>query len=145
MSNYDEKSFDEGFEKPESNRVDFGKPGDVIKGTLVDRRAFNGSFGPTTIYEVIADGGRYHSLDENKQPKAQPTEVVPGERYSFFEKAIFHDDIKKAEVGRKILVRFVEERKSKKNGKNYKYIVCKLGELDPEYDISGSPDIPFDN
>lgn len=127
-SKYDEKSFDSGFEKPAAKAFAFGKPGDVIKGTLVAKKPFEGKFGETIIYSIEASAGQYHQIVDDVVDK-DPTEIKEGEEYSIFERSIFKDDISRAVVGQEILIRYVEDRKSKNNGKMYKYIVCKLGAM----------------
>lgn len=131
-----------GFEKPASNIFKFGKVGDVIQGFLTGSELFEGEFGATTSYEVEATAGWFHNISEGATSK-EKTEVVVGETYKFLGKNTFTDDLNKASIGQEVQVEFLEERKSQKNGKNYKYIEARLGNSSkPEPE--SAEDIPFE-
>ena len=140
------KQMDEsGFEKPESNAFKFTKPGDAIKGVFLESKDFSGSFGPTRSYSVRAIEGFFHNVSKDGVVDEKPTDVVPGEVYYFFGKNTFSEDLNKAVPGQQVIVKFVDERKSKSNGKNYKYIEAMLGKMDEAYFEESQPkdDIAF--
>lgn len=141
--------FDEGFSEPESSMFSPGLPGDKIKGTLISVKPLpDGKFGPTTLYELKGIAGTYHRIVDSKivnVPEEEiarkeskgfvvlkkETSIVNGDVYALFEKKVFADSIKKAKVGQQVIIEYIEDRKSLK-GQEYKYIVCKLGPMDPE-------------
>ena len=148
MSKYDAKTFDEGFEKPESSLFKYGKVGDVIKGTLMGFKMVPGKFGPeeVRVYEIKAEGGQFHPLEDGV-PWEKPIEIEAGVSYSIFEKPIFADEIRRAKPGQKLIIRYLEDGKSKSNGKVYKVIECKLGGMDEsavdEFGDVKDEEIPF--
>ena len=139
------KALDEsGFAKPESNSFKFGKSGDAIKGVLTDVRDFDGKFGQTKIFTVEAIEGFFHDVSEDGVVADAATELKAGESYYFFGKNTFTDDLLKAKLGQQIIVKFVEERKSKANGKKYKYIEAMLGKMDENYGTPVAAEVPFE-
>lgn len=121
-------TFFEGTEKPQTNTVQWGKPGDCIRGVLVNiKDNVEGKYGKTKVYTLKAEQGFYHELDEDGKPTGKKIDIVAGEDYAIFSRNTFEDDISKARIGQIIAIRFEEERKSQGNGKKYKYVECRLG------------------
>lgn len=140
--------FDKGFERPKSGTWKPGKPGDVLKGTYVGKKPFEGDYGPTTIYQFKAIEGFYHDIAKDETVSASPTKLEAGTMYSVFERNTFADDMAQAKVGQKVILRFEEMKKPKTGGKPYKLVVALLGPMDAEFgdafDKLLSADNPFD-
>jgi len=142
---YAADKFDAGFEEVKSNIIKFNKPGDVIRGTLVEVTDFVGDYGPNKNYHIIADAGFFHGGTKDAVDET-PTELVKGQRYSFLGHMTVNDALQQAETGQVIVVRFVELKESKKRkGAKYKSMVAKLGAMDPDFAAKPSKDdIPFE-
>ena len=74
----------------------------------------------------------------------EPQHIEEGDMYVVLGKKVFMDDLDRADMGQKVLIRFVEERKSRA-GRDYKYIIAKLGPMDETYakPAEEEEDIPF--
>lgn len=142
------QDLDEGFFTPPSNQITWGKPGDVFRGTYIGSRQVESKFGKglTAVFDLIGEVGAYHAVDEDGKPVGDQIEVVNGQEYYVFSKNTFEDVIRKAKVGQRVLLRFVDFVKPKSGGKPYKLIQAKLGAMDPDYhisDVSQLNDISF--
>lgn len=131
----DLNKLDEGMSTPpKSGSWKPGRPGDVVKGTYVGSKPFEGDYGPTTIYNLKVIVGQYHQiLDGKKNITAdEPTVLTEGEVIGVFEHPTFKDQIARAQPGQKVLLRFTEWKKTKDGRGEYKFIDCKLEEnFDP--------------
>ena len=105
-------AFDEGYERPPSAWVKWGKVGDVIKGTYignVDRTNKDGSI----------------KMDEEQ------TMVEAGQVYMVGGKKIIDNVMRRAKIGQKVLFRFSDTFKMPQGVA--KTIEVKLGGMDEEY------------
>lgn len=140
-------NFDAGFSVPATNNFKWGKPGDVIRGTLLSVSSFEGTYGPCKRYEIKADAGSFHNINEDEKgdfvADDKPTELVAGETYAVLGKSMLDDAWSKAKVGQKVLGRFVEMRKPKAGGKPYKFLEGKVGPMDPDFKAEATENIRF--
>lgn len=121
----DEKNnniFDESNEMP-NNWVKWGKVGDKIQGTLVAVRTMQsrlpGQEGKKTqIYEVKADSGSYHDMDDKQNPIEPPIETRAGEYWNIGGKEMIDRQLRNVKIGTKIGLKFNEEVQSKTKGFN---------------------------
>lgn len=125
--------------KIEYNTIKFGKIGDFFKGTLTDNSKqmvnnLSARKEMQTVFEFKAKAGKLHIL-VNKQVPAEPTMAVPGEFYSLItSKPAILNQLKKAQLGQVVGLRFTETIKNKQPGfDDTKVIKVFLGEMDPEY------------
>lgn len=155
MTTPDGSEFDAGFEVPKRSFIKWGKPGDVIKGTLTARSAGIDKWGKKGMtYEFIADEGSFHHLE--KDPKTAiitvdeiPTALTPGNLYSFSLKekgasgktlSVFMA-MEQVKIGQRFLVRF-----SAWFGENAKTLEVKIGAMNQEWiDAQASVDESADN
>jgi len=120
--------------------VKWGKVGDNIEGTLVDVREVNsqlpGKEGQRTkVYEVKADLGSFHELDNKKNPITPPVQLTPGEIYLVGGRQGIDLQMRRIKIGQKVRVVFAEEKESKKKGFNALKII-KIqtnGQMDEEW------------
>lgn len=132
--------FDDANEvKVEYQNIKFGKVGDWFKGTLTDNtRQMKNNLSPRgemqTIFEFKAHGGALHLLTD-KKVNEEPTAVPAGEFWSLItSKPAILNQLKRAQLGQIVGLRFTEERPAKQKGFDAtKVIKVYLGEMDPEY------------
>jgi len=130
------KEFDDGYERPPSPWVKWGKIGDAIKGTYignVDRVNKDGS--KQHVYEIKAEAGSYFYFEKQddssiKMDKDQ-TIVEPGQIYLVGGKKIIDNIMRRARIGQKVLFRFVDTYKMPQG--IAKTIEVKLGGMDEDY------------
>ena len=137
--NYNDPSFDEGYETPPSNWVQWGKIGDVIKGTYVGsferENPKNGLM--VTNYEIMIEIGRFHPIKETKPDSGvyvaveEPVMINPGEIYNVGGKKIIDNAMRNCKLGQKVLMRFIDTFKMPKG--TAKTIEVKLGVMDTSY------------
>lgn len=105
-----------------SNWVKFNVPvEDKIFGTLIAKRQMKstipGQEGKmVNIYELKADMGAFHVLDEKKKVVDEPVTVQPGEFYSVGGTAVIDRQMQNIKRGQKVGFKFIEERPSKTKG-----------------------------
>lgn len=119
---------EQGWDSPEnevqSNWVKFNVPmEDKIKGTLLSKTLvaskIPGQEGKKVWnYELKADEGTYHALDESKKVIDTPIEVVPGGFYSLGGTTTIDRQMKNVQVGQKIGLKYVEDQPNKTKGFN---------------------------
>lgn len=121
------------------NNLKFGKEGDWFKGTLTDNtRTLRNNLSEKkelqTIFEFMAHGGSFHDI-KDRVVSETPTVVEKGDFWSFITgKPALLNQLKNAQLGQVIGLRFVQEKPSKVKGQNpAKIIKVYLGEMDPEY------------
>jgi hypothetical protein len=152
-SKFSEDSFDEGFERPPSSWVKWGKVGDVIKGTLIGVTEQDNSQKPgekQKVYEIEVDAGFFHNIvDKVVQP--EPTELDKGDVVNVGGKSIIDKAMRKADIGQKVIMRYTGDFKLP-NGNTAKTVSVKLGGMDPNWTAkpsaavaAPSPEIPFGN
>ena len=106
-----------------SSWVKWGKIGDNIFGTLIDVREINSQFPGkenerVKIYEIKADGGEFHELDDKRNAVAEPTKIVEGEIWNIGGKAGIDVQMRRIKVGQKLGIKFTDEKPSKNKGFN---------------------------
>lgn len=148
----DQKDELEGMEEVKSNWFAKGKPGDFIKGTLVDIRVMDDSFNPgekVTNYELLAHGGSFHRLDDKKLPVEEITEVADGEYWMVGGNKSINGQMRNIKIGQIVGIRFVEETPSKTKGfASAKVIKVYQGKMDEEWvkeNEGGSEEISADD
>lgn len=127
--------FEEGFEKPESNFVSWGKVGDRIKGQLLSTREVEDKKfgGVQTIYELKGIEGYYHSNEDLVK-----TEVVAGDVYNVgTKKDVIKNQMRRAAIGQLVIFKFTEKRKTSMGaGKDAKIIEVLLGAIEAVAEVT---------
>lgn len=137
----------EGMEEVKSARVTFGKVGDFIKGTLVDIREIDNQYGKipgekSKIYEILAEVGSFHTINELKEVATTPIVINKGEFYNVFGKAGIDVGMRNIKKGQIVGLRFTEQKPSKTPGFNpTKVIKVFAGAMDPEYQGQTAADV----
>jgi len=117
----------------------WGQPKDFIEGTLIDIREIEsqipGKEGEMNkIYEIRANSGSFHDLDEKKNPVPEATVLAQGDVWTVGGKPGIDSQMRNAKIGQKVGMRFVEEKPSKTKGFNpTKVIKIFLGAMDTEF------------
>lgn len=124
-----------------SQAITFGKVGDFIKGTYTGKKVVDTSNGEAPLFELKAIMGRYHNVDDKKNPIEPELSVEKGEYYNVWGSfkttsgaysitSLF----KKVPFGEIVAIRLKEEipSKTKGNAPFKKYEVFQYGP-DPEY------------
>lgn len=140
MSESDNKQdiFDESNEV-KSQWIKWGKVKDFIEGTLVDIREMESQLPDQVgkmvkLYEIRANSGSFHELDDKKQPVAEATVLEKGDIWTIGGKIGIDAQMRNAKIGQTIGMRFVEEKPSKTKGFNpSKVIKVFLGGMDPDF------------
>lgn len=143
----DENLFNDSKEaKIDYKNLKFGKVGDWFKGTLTDntrqiKNNLSAKGEMQTIFEFKSHGGSIHEI-ENKVVKETPTVIPKDEFWSYItSKGPMLSQLKQAQLGQIIGLKFVEERASKTPGMNAtKIIKVYIGDMDPEYQGETSQD-----
>lgn len=126
--------------KVEYNTIRFNKVGDWFRGTLTDNsRTMVNNLSEKkelqTIFEFQAAGGSLHFLDDAKQVIETPVVPEKGEFWSLItSKPALLGQLKKAQIGSIVGLKFSEIKPSKQKGYNpSKIISVYIGGIDPEY------------
>lgn len=134
-------------EEVKANRVTFGKVGDFIKGTLVDVREIDDQYSKVPgakakIYEIMAEVGSFHAVDELKKVIETPVTIEAGAFYNVFGKAGIDVGMRNIKKGQIVGLRFTEEKASKTPGFNpTKVIKVFAGPMDANYQGQTSADV----
>lgn len=130
----------ENWEEVKLPWVKWGLVGDNIEGTLVgvsDKEShLPGKEGQMQkVYEIKADRGSFHDIDEKKNPVKEATTIAAGEIYSVGGKDGMDAQMKRIKIGQKVRISFTEERAAQKKGFNaFKLIkVMTNGAMDQEW------------
>ena len=129
-----------------SNWFKFGKVGDKISGTLTGTREIPsqlpGKMGEMVrLFEILADSGSYHMLDENKAVIEPAVEIQSGDFYLVSKGPGLDVQMRRAKIGQKVGILFKEVKPSKTKGYNpLKIVKVFLGEMDPDYMGEGADD-----
>ena len=131
----------------QSNNVDWGKIGDFINGTLVDRDNVTTTYGDKMLYTVRADGGSFHAVAKDKSIAKTATEIKAGDLWTVWGRnKIFDAQMKEIKDGQKFGLLFAET-KSSQHGNDAKIIKVRTkGVMDTEYtsgDDVASGDVPM--
>lgn len=108
----------------QSNWIKFNVPlEDKITGTLIAIREMKstlpGKEGEMVkIYELKADSGSFHELDEKKKVIPEPVVVEAGSIWSIGGKPIIDRQMQNIKIGQKIGLKFIEEVPAKTKGFN---------------------------
>lgn len=102
--------------------IRWGKVGDCIFGTLISvtpRTAMNqnsGKMETSLVYEIKADGGEYHDMDDKKNPIEPAVVINPGDIFNVGDHFTIHPIMKNVKLGQKIKIAFTEEKPSRTKG-----------------------------
>jgi len=116
-----------------------GKPGDWVKGTLVDVREMESQLPGQTgkmvkIYEFLTSGGSFHRLDDNKQPITPAVEIMEGEYWMIGGNQSLDNQMRNMKKGQIVGIRFTETKPAKQKGFNpSKVLKVYDGGMDPNY------------
>lgn len=127
-ADYSAESFDAGTERPPSQWFKFGKIGDVIKGVLLGVTEQEDTYHPGTtqkVYEIEAIAGLFHNIVE-KQTQNEPIELKPGEIWMVGGKTIIDKNMRRAELGQIVIMRYVADFPMP-GGNTAKTVEVKLG------------------
>ncbi len=94
---------------------------DKVKGTLIAKRTMKstlpGAEGKlVNIYELKADMGVYHTLDDKKKVVDEPVTLNEGDFVSVGGTAVIDRQMSNIKVGQKVALKFLEEKPSKTKG-----------------------------
>lgn len=152
--------WDDASNEVPSNWVKFNVPmEDKIMGTLIAKRTVKSTIPgredeDTTVYELKADVGSFHELDESKKLIETPITVNEGEIWSIGGKNAIDVQMRNIKIGQKVGFKFIDEKPSKTKGfapaKNIKVYAPKNDDGTPKMDEEwleslNSPDNDFDN
>lgn len=135
-----------GMDDVKSNWVTWGKIGDWIKGTLVAIREvenrMQGREGEMQkVYEIQAEGGSFHDIDENKKVVETPTIINAGEFWQIGGKVGIDAQLRNIKLGTIVGFRFADEIPNKVKSYNpAKQIKVRTGGADPNYNGQSSQD-----
>lgn len=129
--------FNEG-NKLESGRVQWGKIGDYIKGTYIDKREIKYDDGKTGfVYELLATGGEYHAITDDESGNAiiaeKATTIASGDYVRVSGKKGIDDEMKKVKIGQKVGFRFEGMGKKVAGKKPFKDVKVYRGAMDEEW------------
>lgn len=131
-------SFDEGFERPPSNWIKWGKLQDVIKGTYIGQfNKKNADGSSQAVYEIEVEAGSYHNIKEvpadsrNYVVDEKATELVVGEIYNVGGKKIIDNAMRRARIGQRVLMRYVGNFMTPAG--NAKTVEVKLGSMNDNF------------
>ena|SRR3989344_5384616 len=122
-----------------SSFIKWGAVGDWIKGTLVSVREVEsrlpGKEGEMQkIYEIKAEAGVFHNIDESKKVATEPTLINTGEYWNIGGKPAIDNSFRNIRVGQIVGLRFAEETPSKTKGFNPNKVIKVLaGSMDPNW------------
>lgn len=113
-------------------RFNFGKVGDQVSGTYVEKKQVNTKYGLNWLYTIKADEGFFHALKEDKTLEDEQTDLVAGDFVQIFGKKIFDSAMNRIKPGQKVALRLTEEKPVDKG--IMKIIkVYSTGEMDKEW------------
>ncbi len=122
MAKPKQSGWDSDENEVQSNWVKFNIPlEDKIFGTLIGKRTMKSTMQgkegqEVNVYEMKADEGLYHVLDDKKRVVDEPVIVEPGSFLSIGGTAVIDRQMQNIRVGQKIGLKFIEERASKTKG-----------------------------
>jgi hypothetical protein len=102
-----------------SNWVKFSKIEDKVLGTLTRITESESQFNPgekVKNYEIKADYGSFHTIDDMKKVVEPAVELVPGEFWMIGGKASIERQMANIKIGQKVGFKFVDEKPSKTKG-----------------------------
>ena len=129
------------WQEVKSSTVSWGKVGDYIEGTLSDIRVrevrddVKGRI-RKNVYEIKADAGLYHEMDDKRIPIDPEVKVSAGDFYMVWGgKEMIDNGMKKAKIGQKVKVSFVQENEPTAKGRSgFKLTKVYLGVMDESFD-----------
>lgn len=124
--------------KLESGRVQWGKIGDKVSGTYIDKREIKYDDGKTGyVYELIASGGEYHAISDDETGNAviaeQATKIESGDYVRVAGKKGIDDEMKKVKIGQKVGLRFEGMGKKVAGKKPFKDVKVYRGAMDEKW------------
>jgi len=127
------KNFDDGFEKAPSNWMNWGKIGNVIKGTLIGSydKKDNIKGGMQRIYEIKVIDGEFNAI-VNKIPQEKATVLEKGDIYQVGGKSMIDKQMRNVKIGQKVLMRYISDFKMEQ-GNVAKTVEIKIGGMDEEF------------
>src|SRR3990167_4003761 len=138
--------------KLESGRVQWGKIGDYVKGTYVDKRDIKYDDGKTGyIYEILAYGGEYHAITDDETGNVvvaeKATVIESGDYVRVSGKKGIDDEMKKIKIGQRVGLRFEAMGKKVAGKKPFKDVKVYRGAMDEQWLKEQEPKVeetPFD-
>jgi len=121
--------------------IKWGKVGDNIFGTLISVKErtgvnqYTGKEETTLVYEIKADGGEYHDIDEKKNPIEPAIQIVADEIFNVGDHFTIHPVMRNVKLGQKIKILFTEEKPPQKKGNSPMKVrkVYSKGVMDEEW------------
>lgn len=116
------KNWDSPENEVSSNWAKFNVPGeDKIMGTLIAKRQIKsnlqGKEGELVwVYELKADEGQFHALDEKKKLIEEPITVEAGSYWNVGGKPGIDNQMRNVKIGQKVGYKFIDESPSKTKG-----------------------------
>jgi hypothetical protein len=123
-----------------SSFIQWGKPGDHIVGTLVDKREVENQLADKagemqTIYELKVDQGEYHVINADKSIAKDATPLGAGDIWSIGGKKAVDSQMRNVKIGQKVGMKYMEETPSKTKGYNPTKVIkiYTSGKMDEEW------------
>lgn len=153
-------SWDDSSNEVQSNWVKFNVPmEDKIFGTFISKRQMKSSIPGKEnelvwVYELQADSGSFHEIDDKKKVVEEPIIVNAGEVWSIGGKTGIDTQMRNIKIGQKIGFKFIDEKPSKTKGfapaKNIRVYAPKGEDGQPQMDLewieaNRNPDQEYDN
>jgi hypothetical protein len=106
-----------------NNWVTWGSEGDFIAGTLIAVREMvsklPGQEGKKVpVYEIKADRGSFHQLDDKKNPIEPPVTIEALDIWNVGGKPIIDRQMKNLKLGTKLGIKYIETQPAKQKGFN---------------------------
>jgi hypothetical protein len=152
-------NWDDTSNEVQSNWVKFYVPmEDKILGTLIAKRTMKSAIPgkeneDVNVYELKADQGSFHNVDETKKVIPEAITINAGEVWSVGGKNSIDVQMRNIKVGQKVGFKFLDEKASKTKGfapaKNIKVYAPKNDDGTPQMDAEwleeqNTPDAQFD-
>lgn len=114
--------FDDKNEVP-NNWVTWGKEGDNIIGTLIAVREMTSTLPgkegeKVAVYEIKADAGSFHTLDDKKNPVEPAVEINADDIWNVGGKPIIDRQMRNIKLGTKIAMKYTETNAPRTKGFN---------------------------
>ena len=130
-----------------SSFIQWGKPGDFLIGTLVDKREVENQLADKagtmqTIYELKVDKGEYHVINEDKSIATEATALKSDDIWSIGGKPAIDSQMRNVKIGQIVGMKYMEEKPSKTKGYNPTKVIkiYTSGKLDEAWLEAQDPD-----
>lgn len=104
-----------------NNWITWGKQGDYIAGTLIAVREMTSKLPEkqgekVPVYEIKADRGEFHKIDDDKKPIEPPITIEVGDIWNLGSKQMLDRQLRNVKLGTKIGIKFTETQPAARKG-----------------------------